>query len=157
MVAFSSTWEEHMVEILRQIKWLMQATDVFPKDNVKILGNFAQWRSQRESYPNCVIRLVTDRVGFATADEEQHTFNVEVLASMKSTAKYPSDAGVVEADNERYLAMVGQIDEAIRGDNTLSGLANWVLIRNKNLTYGFDREGFMWYECLLLLEIQYVW
>ena len=156
MVAFASAWEENAVEILRQIKWLMQATDIFPRDNVRILGNFVYWRSRRESYPNCVMRLARDSVGFATRDEEQHMFYVELLPAMKSTAKQVEDWDVVEADNENFLKMIGQIDEAIRGDNTLNGQANHALIRNKDLTYGW-REGYLFYECLCLVEVMYVW
>ena len=134
----------------------MQSTDVFPRDNVRVLGNFIYWRNLRESYPNCAIRLVTDRVGFATADEEQHIFNIELLLSMKTTVKRLEDYDKVEEDNLDFLKMVGQVDEAIRGDNTLNGQANWALIRNKNLVFGWE-EGFLFYEGLLLLEVMYVW
>ena len=153
---YDSVWEENALEILRQLKFLMQATDIFPKDNVRVIGNFTQWKPRRETYPNCLIRMVSDRVGFATADEEQHVFIVELLASLKSTARQVEDYDVVERENEDFLEMIGQIDEAIRGDNTLSGQANWALIRNKDLTYGFS-EGYLFYSCLLQLEIQYVW
>ena len=155
-MAFNSEWEENAVEILRQVKFLMQATDIFAVDNVRILGNFIYWRSRRETYPNCAIRLARDRVGFATADEEQHMFHLDLLPAMKSTAKRVEDWDMVEADNENFLDMIGQIDEAIRGDNTLNGQANWALIRDKNLTYGWE-EGFLFYEGLLLLEVQHVW
>jgi len=155
-MSYNSTWEENAVEILNQVKFLMQSTEIFPINNVRVLGNFIYWRARRESYPNIAIRLSRDRVGFATADEEQHMFYLDLLPAMKSTVKRIEDHDLVEENNLAFLDMIGQIDEAIRGNNTLNGEANWALIRDKNLTYGWE-EGFLYYEALLLVEVMYVW
>jgi len=149
MSSYNSTWQEKTTKILERLKFDLQATDIFPKENVKILGAFAQWKARYDRYPNALIRFVSDTVGFANADEEEHTFLIQILVSFKSKAK-------PEEDMLDYLNVIGQIEEALREDNTLDGNCSWLLIRNKNLTYGWS-EGYLFYECLMDVQVYVVW
>jgi len=149
MSSYNSKWQEKTTKILERLKFDLQATDIFPKENVKILGAFAQWTAKYDRYPNALIRFVNDRIGFATADEEEHLFLFQILISMKSKAK-------PEEDTLDYLDVIGQVEEALRDDNTLDGNCDWLLIREKDLTYGWS-EGYLFYEALLNVEVHATW
>ncbi|MHA1290951.1 MAG: hypothetical protein ACTSPB_26520 [Candidatus Thorarchaeota archaeon] len=103
MSSYNSKWQEVTTKILERLKFDLQATDIFPKENVKILGAFAQWKAKYDQYPNCLIRF-----------------------------------------------------EALRDDNTLDGNCDWLLIREKDLTYGWS-EGYLFYECLMNVEVHATW
>ena len=140
------SYETRVDNILAQIVFDLRGTDLFPIENVTY-GFYKQWTE--DQYPNAHVRFTRDRVGFATKDEEEHTFSFEVVVGILGT-------GEPEADQDTLIEVISTIYEAIRADNTLDGHANWVLVRDVDVTFRRDRS-LIFFECLILLEVKLVW
>lgn len=146
MSTYNSVWEQHVDEILQQIVHDMIGTTIFPKENVTY-GFWKNW--SYNEYPNCQVSFVRDRVTDATRDEEHHYFTFEVKATIQGTGK-------PEEDQDTQIDVIGQIYDAIRTDNTLGGYANWVVVRNVDVTFRRS-ESLIFYDFLVTLEVLYVW
>jgi len=145
-MSYNSVWEQRVDQILQQIVLDMKATTIFPIENVAY-GFYKQW--EHDEYPNAQIRFKQDRVGFATAAEEEHTFIFEVLATIQGTGK-------PEEDQDLQIDVMGQIYDAIRNDNTLGGFANWALVRNIEVAFRRS-ESYIFFEFLITIEVRLIW